>query len=181
MADLSNLLEELDQNNESNIIENNDQQDWEEAEEVDLQLRKPTIEDTAEDWTKESLEKDASTAQKEAIAALSYTKLKNLWTAEANCPELLPYDETVFAAIREQITEAEERIEEMTSDGPEENPLLNSLYVSILTVDLERTKFLLSDLLRRRLDKIEMFPLHMREHVDRMSNAEVREWLREDC
>jgi hypothetical protein len=41
-------------------------------------------------------------------------------------------------------------------------------------MDMERLKFMVVDLLRIRLEKIEKYALHNREHVDRMSRREVR-------
>jgi hypothetical protein len=184
MADLYNLLDGLeesqDQPQEEEVEDQQQEQEWEEAEELDVPSalqeaakRKLPTEDEDKDY---ELGADLAelSAPKQSLLDLPYTKLENMWSAEMHCPELLPFDQETFDDITRGLQETEERIEEHTAEGITGNATMDALFASLLSVDAERVKFLLCDLLKLRLQKIEAYPLHMREHVDRMTESEVR-------
>eukprot|EP00580_Thalassiosira_gravida_P016491 CAMPEP_0201657740 /NCGR_PEP_ID=MMETSP0494-20130426/880_1 /ASSEMBLY_ACC=CAM_ASM_000839 /TAXON_ID=420259 /ORGANISM="Thalassiosira gravida, Strain GMp14c1" /LENGTH=343 /DNA_ID=CAMNT_0048134633 /DNA_START=15 /DNA_END=1046 /DNA_ORIENTATION=+ len=121
-----------------------------------------------------------------------YEQLKGLWTSELACPELLPHDaETVLDA--EELTRQEEVIDELlrrskqqkaqqrmgmgrSSFGGADNGAsgeLASLAAQITRMDLDRTRFMMVDLARTRMAKIENHALHNRTLVDRMTEEET--------
>jgi hypothetical protein len=101
--------------------------------------------------------------------AESYIKLKRMWQQELSCPELLPFDEDTIHEIQEQLVQREKAVEDMGVEVGD----VEALLASVLKVDAERAKFMLNDLLRTRMWKIQEHPLHMRDLVDRMSDQEV--------
>ena len=106
----------------------------------------------------------------------AYDTLKTLWTQEIHAPELLPYDQETIQSLTVALHQQEDRIERLMSEGESGNANMDSLLASILKIDADRVKFLLCDLFQQRLRKIELYPLHMRQHVDRMSPNEVSEF-----
>jgi len=108
-----------------------------------------------------------------------YAALKTLWTQELLCPELLPRDDATLASQLELLRTQEDTIDDLqervasgdSSDGAD--PLLASLAAGIYKMESDRVRFLLADLTRTRLAKIENHALHNRELVDRMSAEEV--------
>ena len=113
-----------------------------------------------------------------------YETLKALWTSEMACPELLPHDaETVFQIV-EELAGKEEVIDELIQrsrgqgqqqQSREATGELASLMAQITKMDSDRTRFMLVDLARTRMAKIENHALHNRTLVDRMTEEEVRE------
>lgn len=123
-----------------------------------------------------------------------YEQLKALWTSELACPELLPHDSETIAQNINDLAEKEElvdilhqrsrmqgtsaggggrqssRVEQQGVSGE-----LASLVAQITKMDLDRTRFMLVDLARIRMAKIENHALHNRTLVDRMTEEEVRE------
>ena len=110
-----------------------------------------------------------------AVAAptSAYNTLKTLWTQEIHAPELLPYDHETIRSLMESLHQQEDRIDRSMSERESGNANMDSLLASILKIDADRAKFLLCDLFQQRLRKIELYPLHMRQHVDRMGPNEV--------
>lgn len=120
-----------------------------------------------------------------------YEQLKALWTSELACPELLPHDaETILQNINNLI-EKEELVDVLhqrsrmhasatgpTSRGEPQGVSgeLASLVAQITKMDLDRTRFMLVDLTRTRMAKIENHALHNRTLIDRMTEDEVRQW-----
>mmetsp|Transcript_56114 Transcript_56114/g.63505 ORF Transcript_56114/g.63505 Transcript_56114/m.63505 type:complete len:292 (-) Transcript_56114:114-989(-) len=98
-----------------------------------------------------------------------YEKLHQLWLQERHCPELLEYDEEMVQKLLNSFEEREETIDE-ESDSRNAVELLMS---NLQQQDLDRAKFVLSDWLTHRLQKIESHPLHMRTKVDSMSQNEI--------
>ena len=106
-----------------------------------------------------------------------YSRLKRLWQHEVACPELLPMrkgddegDQDIFEEIAQQLKNREDTHAALL----EGNDDLNTLLASILKVDMDRTKFMLADLMRTRLMKIQDYPIHMKELTDRMTDIEAR-------
>ena len=106
-----------------------------------------------------------------------YSRLKRLWQHEVACPELLPMrkgDDEEDQDIFEEIAQELENREETHAQLLEGNDDIDTLLASILKVDMDRTKFMLADLMRTRLMKIQDYPIHMKELTDRMTDNEVR-------
>lgn len=98
-----------------------------------------------------------------------YSRLQHHWTQERNSPELLAYDEGMVNEVKEQIRERQDYIDQKEAS----NDSVDILMATMAQLDLDRIKFVLSDWLSTRLAKIEAHPLHMRESVDQMSDAEI--------
>lgn len=183
MADLYNLLDGLEENEEQQeeLVQEPQQaeEEWEEPVKEDssalteaAQRKLPSDEDEEDLQIGADLE-DLS-APKQSVLDLPYTKLQSLWSQEIHSPELLPFDQENFDEISQALEEAEERIDTIAADGMTGDTNLDTLFASVLSVDIERVKFLFRDLLRVRLQKIEAHPLHMRTCVECMSDREVR-------
>ena len=113
-----------------------------------------------------------------------YETLKALWTSEMACPELLPHDAETVLQIVEELSGKEEVINELLQrsrrqgqqhQSREATGELASLMAQITKMDSDRTRFMLVDLARTRMAKIENHALHNRTLVDRMTEEEVRE------
>ena len=104
---------------------------------------------------------------------------KTLWAQELLCPELLPRDNVTLDSQLELLRNQEDTIEELqervaSGDASDStDPLLASLAAGIYKMESDRVRFLLADLTRTRLAKIENHALHNRDLVDRMSTDEV--------
>mmetsp|Transcript_12094 Transcript_12094/g.26879 ORF Transcript_12094/g.26879 Transcript_12094/m.26879 type:complete len:346 (+) Transcript_12094:82-1119(+) len=117
----------------------------------------------------------------EADTDLEYEQLKSLWCQELMCPELLPHDVETVGLHTELLRGQEDTVEELQQrvasggggDGDAADPMLSSLAAGIYKMEADRVRFLLADLTRTRLAKIENHALHNRELVDRMSDEEV--------
>ena len=110
-----------------------------------------------------------------------YEQLKSLWSQELACPELLPADaETVSLHVdllegqEETIDHLLERSKEHGRRSGEASGELASLMAQITKMDLDRTRYMLVDLARTRMAKIENHALHNKTLVDRMTEEEVR-------
>jgi hypothetical protein len=183
MADLYNLDEEIDalqENQESPNVE----EEWEteNAEEIELpealeeaaKRKLQTQDDTyqaaavVDDLEEKLFSGKSSKEQERQLESLQYTQLYQKWSQELLSPELLPYPEELVESIKSSLEQAEDNVVETG------NPNMDALFTSIIRIDAERAKFLLADLLKLRLQKIQAHPLYMRSRVDRMSYAEVR-------
>ena len=98
-----------------------------------------------------------------------YGKLHQCWLQERHCPELLEYDETVVQGLQEQF----EQRQEQTDDLVDSQDAIEVLMANLAQQDLDRAKFTLSDWLTNRLHKIESHPFHMREKISSMSQNEI--------
>jgi len=111
-----------------------------------------------------------------------YEHLKHLWIQELNCTELLSYDQQTIPELIEMLDGQEDTIDELQAQAKSKegnvDPHLASLAASICKMDADRLRFLLTDLTRIRLQKIERYALHVREEVDRLSKDE-RTFLRQ--
>jgi len=124
----------------------------------------------------------------ERIPDQDYEQLKHLWISELTSPELMPHDSETVALHVEVLAGQEESVDDLwgmsrvhhgdggrgngrTGDGPTGE--MASLMAQILKMDLDRTRFMLVDLARSRMAKIENHALFNRELVDRMTDEEV--------
>jgi GINS complex subunit 4 len=112
---------------------------------------------------------DVQDDEQQNISNELYEKLHQLWLQERHCPELLKYDEDMVQGLLRSFEEREEMIDE-SSDSHNAVELLMS---NLQQQDLDRARFVLSDWLTHRLQKIESHPLHMRIKLDDMSRNEV--------
>ncbi|XP_057957339.1 DNA replication complex GINS protein SLD5 isoform X2 [Malania oleifera] len=91
------------------------------------------------------------------VAATDVELLKRAWRHEKAAPEILQFQGDLVQAIREQIQQMEDIVEEFAESGSD--PLTVSLY----QMDLDRAQFLLRSYLRIRLQKIEKYMIHISE------------------
>lgn len=181
MADLYNLADPTVEEELQEADEEPTHQEWDVAETVELP---PALEDAAkhkallgdddEDVTNELTTSTTKVLDQHLSINQSYLKLQKMWTQEMCSQEILHFDEDVFAEIVRRINEAEEYIETTSSGNFQGNAIKNALFTSVISVDLERSKFLICSLLKHRLHKIEAFPYYMRDHSDRLRESEVR-------
>jgi len=112
-----------------------------------------------------------------------YEQLKGLWTSELQCPELLPHDADTVLSV-EELMKQEEVVENLLQRSKQQRQLASregrasgemaSLAAQITKMDLDRTRFMLVDLARTRMAKIENHALHNRTLLDRLTEDEVR-------
>ena len=119
-------------------------------------------------------------AQAADLQELPYTRLYQAWARESRSPELLPLDQVTVEALREAIADVDPDEPEHHhhhhhnyNSNQNNNPHMTALLQSLRHIDAQRVKFVLADLLKLRLQKIQAHPLHMRTLTDRMSQAEV--------
>lgn len=166
MADLYNLLDELDHDGqEQEIVQ--EEQEWEEptkttvlpADLIDAQKRQLAGNDTNED-TEEVAPVEEDTP---------YLRLRLVWSQEVNSPELLPFDQDAFQSITELIEDWEDSVDQCEDDP------VSALMSSLTSVQLERAKYVLCDWLATRMRKMEEYPFYIRDHkADCLSHTEVR-------
>jgi hypothetical protein len=101
------------------------------------------------------------------LQKLPYTHLYQAWTQECHAPELLPYPYKTIQLIREGLLRYETYMDVKDDHNNDvghnnrthrTNENLNAMIDSLLRIDVERVKFLLSDLLKRRIQKITTHP-----------------------
>lgn len=110
-----------------------------------------------------------------------YETLKRLWIQELNSTELLKYDHETIPMLMEMLSAQEEVIDQFREQAQHKpspsfghvDSDLASLAASICKLDLDRICFLLADLSRIRLGKIEKYPFHNLENLEMMSEQEV--------
>eukprot|EP00581_Thalassiosira_minuscula_P017766 CAMPEP_0183722092 /NCGR_PEP_ID=MMETSP0737-20130205/14158_1 /TAXON_ID=385413 /ORGANISM="Thalassiosira miniscula, Strain CCMP1093" /LENGTH=370 /DNA_ID=CAMNT_0025952193 /DNA_START=107 /DNA_END=1220 /DNA_ORIENTATION=+ len=130
-----------------------------------------------------------------------YERLRALWTSELISPELLPHDEDTVSFTCEELQKQEELIEELlvrSKSQQSQNPRgrdgtggaggggagggaaagalsgeLASLVAQMTKMDLDRTRFMMVDLARTRMAKIENHALYNRTLLDRMTEEET--------
>ncbi|KAL7546770.1 hypothetical protein ACHAWF_010104 [Thalassiosira exigua] len=113
-----------------------------------------------------------------------YEQLKALWTSEIACPELLPHDAETVAHVAEVLEKQEDVVEELLRRSRQQRQSreptgeLASLVAQITKMDLDRTRFMLVDMARTRMAKIENHALHNRTMLDRMTEEE-KSYLRQ--
>ena len=179
MADLHHLLDEVlePQRQEDEVEEQAEEWDEEQREQLTLpaallEAERRKLNDTP-DATEERLDLGDVAGFHELEGETVYSKLQALWTRELFSPEIMPYDSDTVQAMTDALQDQDERIEQLQTQGLSENAHLDALMARILKIDSERSKFMLSGMLKRRLGKLEEYPLHMREHLDRLSELEA--------
>ena len=119
------------------------------------------------------------------IEELPYARLYHSWIQECRCPELVPLDHDTIATMRSVVADAEDPHDSDNDDEQQQQQQqhdnqhhhVKALLQSVRHVEAQRVKFLLADLVQRRLHKIQAHPQHtMKNLTDRMSDAEVC-WL----
>lgn len=121
---------------------------------------------------------------------IPYTKLKHWWIQELNTPELVPNDDELITKCIQLLVQQEGTIDAYASSSNDDyddendhdavttgNEHMDALFASLLRVDMERMKFLLCDILKQRLNKIESYPIYYATNDtmrQRMSENEVR-------
>lgn len=107
--------------------------------------------------------------QQEIVPNELYAKLHQHWLQERHCPELLPYDEEMVRSFLEDFEENQEKLDDLMTSSHADELLIGN----ILQQDLDRAKFVLSDWLTQRLNKMEQHPLHnLKEKSENMSEQE---------
>jgi hypothetical protein len=100
----------------------------------------------------------------------SFAKLKFLWIQEKQSPELLPIDADAIRVQMKRLQEQDDYIESLQASCD-----LTSLTINMYKIDADRMRFVLTDLMRTRLRKLEEHALYnLREMTDRMTEEEVR-------
>jgi hypothetical protein len=118
--------------------------------------------------SRNSISKDLGLNLDAAQQDVDYARLKAAWIRELQCPELLPYDQDTISLELELIEGQQDAIDAFTSTS-NVDALINQIY----RLDVERTKYVVTDLLTTRLNKVEDHALYNRTLVDRMSDQEV--------
>ncbi|KAG7349546.1 hypothetical protein IV203_012143 [Nitzschia inconspicua] len=107
--------------------------------------------------------------QQDIVPNELYSKLQHHWLQERHCPELLPYDKDMVQAFLQDFEENQEKLDELMTSSHADELLIGN----ILQQDLDRAKFVLSDWLTQRLNKMEQHPFHiLDEKFDHMSEQE---------
>jgi hypothetical protein len=103
-----------------------------------------------------------------------YRQLLQAWRHEIQAPTVLPLDYSLVQSWSHRIAAREEALDHQHA-GNSKEPVW-SLMQSILRVDLERVRYLLCDLLRIRLFKLQQYPWYYlaAEQQDRLTPPEVR-------
>ena len=118
----------------------------------------------------DSLEKN----EKDAIDRIDYQMLKQIWIQELNTSELCRYNEELIEILLDLLQENEDNLEELQEQGRTgADPTLSNIAANICKMDMDRLSFVISDLMRIRLEKIEKYYIHNRDFLDRMSQREV--------
>jgi hypothetical protein len=103
-----------------------------------------------------------------------YAKLHQKWLRERHCPELLPYDDEMVRTFLEDFEENQEKLDDLMTSSHADELLMGN----ILQQDMDRAKFVLSDWLTQRLNKIEQHPLYnLKEKMEDMSEQEKEHLL----
>jgi hypothetical protein len=112
-----------------------------------------------------------------------YRKLDHWWVQELHSPELMPYNEAVMDEMLHTLEMAEEHNQNQNNgmaDNDNDTTNLNMLAIlsSIYQIDKERVQFVLSHLIKTRLQKIQQQAWFIaREQTDRLSQREVSTML----
>ena len=209
MADLDNLLDDINNNDNHSINDDIDDQHYDGDDAVDTNnnavggvpaalraaaVRRRQMEEDDEFGARDE-ERDYQASRGDGAAGIDdddeeehdgqninpdYEQLKGLWTSELACPELLPSDAETIEHCVDELTKKEEIIDELLQRSKTQRPTreasgeVASLVAQITKMDLDRTRFMLVDLARTRMAKIENHALHNRTLVDRMTEEEVR-------
>lgn len=109
-----------------------------------------------------------------------YSKLDHWWVQELHSPELLPYNDAIVDAMLHSLEMAEQKDNPTSSScssccSTADNGNMKAMLSSIFQIDKERVQFVLSHLIKTRLQKIQQQAWFIaREQTDRLSQREVR-------
>ena len=146
MADFANLLQNL----ESSHRDNND------------------------DLDSDELNYFAGNDQEEAPEDAEFEQLKRWWTQELASPgDLMPYDSDIIDMHLELLQGQEDIIDRLleNSNVDEAGSANVALEVSLYRMEIDRLRYILADLTRTRIAKIERYALHMRTTPEEMNRA----------
>jgi len=200
MADLHNILNEVedgvedysDDNNHNDNINQHDEpqeeenQPWDDdgdSEQVDLeelrqnQFQEDEADDDADAEAMALGANNMSSQSAELDQRHYYRRLKYCWQQELASPELLSLhdeDKEMITTVQNQLERRDATLVQLTSSEGVGD--MEALLASIIKVDMDRAKFMLTDLLRTRLKKIQEHAFYMIQegYQDRMTDQEVR-------
>ncbi|KAL7295971.1 hypothetical protein TKK_0010529 [Trichogramma kaykai] len=89
--------------------------------------------------------------------------LESAWLNEKFAPELLPHQQLLVECMVQQIKHMEENVQRLTK---------GDIRINIHTMEICRIRFIISSYLRKRLDKIEEFAVHLLKEDARRSPDE---------
>mmetsp|Transcript_31728 Transcript_31728/g.57444 ORF Transcript_31728/g.57444 Transcript_31728/m.57444 type:complete len:274 (-) Transcript_31728:80-901(-) len=177
MADLNNLLGDIHSDEEDAPLATLQHQADDDNDRERLDLPPALAEAARKQYQTATPEKESEEGEEEdgIEEDPDYAQLKRLWKQEMNTPELMTHDTETIGLFLELLEGQEETIDKLPSRMDSNlAPLLQSIY----KMDADRVRFMLTDMTRARLDKLEAHPLYMREMVDRMSEQEI-DYLKE--
>eukprot|EP00956_Cyclotella_meneghiniana_P033049 scaffold92899_cov34-Cyclotella_meneghiniana.AAC.1 len=194
MADLNNLLDEIT-NQDDNDDDNDTYLRHHDAPAVDLPVRSaiPAALEAAlhqqqrnQSSSSGNNDEDINDTSASHLPDQEYEQLKSLYCQELIAPELLPADPDVVPLHVDLLDGQEETVQHLlrqsssannTNSGDGDEVLsgeLASLMAQITKMDLDRTRYMLVDLARVRMAKMENFALfNWREMQDRLTEEEV--------
>ena len=187
MADLYNLLGELDQreDEEQDIFKGRpstagteataEQSEWGSPTQSPVEAEVPLVLQQRNREEVTSVEEDFGHDLSEGrddllIENELYSRLHRHWFQERHCPELLEFDDDLAQEIKTQLEDRRDWLDQQegVTDAVED------LMLTMAQMDTERVRFVFSDWLTRRLSKIEAHPLYMRGKINHMSDGELR-------
>ncbi|KAL7513165.1 hypothetical protein ACHAXN_010245 [Cyclotella atomus] len=187
MADLNNLLDEInnaseDEDTPQTYIAPQDAPPTRST--IPAALTAAADERTTDALKPQTADRDDNNDQEEThLPDPEYEQLKSLWSQELSSPELLPADAETVSLHVDLLEGQEETIDHLleqskesrgsNASGGEATGELASLMAQITKMDLDRTRYMLVDLARTRMAKIENFALHNKSLVERMTDEEV--------
>lgn len=178
MADLENLLDEINVNASEDEDEPEIYTDPTPSTRPSIPAALAAAADQRESTTQ--YDHDEEEGETSHLPDPEYEQLKSLWTQELICPELLSADAETTSLHVDLLEGQEETIEDLLKRSMKSQQGSNgatgelaSLMAQITKMDLDRTRFMLVDLARVRMAKIENHALHNKTLVDRMTEEEV--------
>eukprot|EP00956_Cyclotella_meneghiniana_P022859 scaffold43655_cov63-Cyclotella_meneghiniana.AAC.1 len=191
MADLNNLLDEITNQDEQDDNDDDTHLRHHDAPAVDPPVRSaiPAALEAALHQQQRNQsgssnnDGDINDTSASHLPDQEYEQLKSLYCQELIAPELLPADPDVVSLHVDLLDGQEETVQHLlrqsssannTSDSDEVSGELASLMAQITKMDLDRTRYMLVDLARVRMAKMENFALfNWREMQDRLTEEEV--------
>eukprot|EP00956_Cyclotella_meneghiniana_P021924 scaffold40652_cov62-Cyclotella_meneghiniana.AAC.1 len=193
MADLNNLLDEITNQDEQDGNDDDTYLRHHDAPAVDPPVRSaiPAALEAAlhqqqrNQSSSSNNEDDINDTSASHLPDQEYEQLKSLYCQELIAPELLPADPDVVSLHVDLLDGQEETVQLLlrqssstnntnSGDSDEVSGELASLMAQITKMDLDRTRYMLVDLARVRMAKMENFALfNWREMQDRLTEEEV--------
>jgi GINS complex subunit 4 len=90
----------------------------------------------------------------EITTAQLLAQLKDIWRNERLAPELLPHHEEIVELLLDQIKEMDKNVDKAKAKEP--------YRCHIHKMELDRVRYMLSNYLRCRLEKLENYTIHYR-------------------